>query len=253
MGAISGPHQDYGVLPRSPAEALEPDHAPRAAHASAATGVQRPIIKLLNNRHDACFSSASSASRFCSISCKSQFDQPGPLDYATVVVIPKGEGVREIASRLEREGIIGDQRIFVASVVIYFQAQSKAEGRRICDQEARQHARSARHAGRRQGYPLHRLHPGRADQLPGCAKGSMRIPSLPGKIDLVPVRRHLAARYLPICTRHRPRRAGRADAERTAQLHGQDLAEARDRPAIQDPAGSGQPCVHRREGDRQGG
>jgi UPF0755 protein len=56
---------------------------------------------------------------------RTQFDQPGPLEYSTVVAIPKGEGVREIASRLEREGIISDQRIFVAAVVLYFQAQSK--------------------------------------------------------------------------------------------------------------------------------
>ncbi|MEC9368304.1 MAG: endolytic transglycosylase MltG [Pseudomonadota bacterium] len=55
---------------------------------------------------------------------KSQFDTPGPLDHSTVIVIPKGEGVKEIAARLEEEGIIQDRRIFVASV-IYFKAQDK--------------------------------------------------------------------------------------------------------------------------------
>lgn len=42
------------------------------------------------------------------------FDRPGPLNHSTVAVIPKGEGVYEIAGRLEREGIIGDRRLFVA-------------------------------------------------------------------------------------------------------------------------------------------
>ena len=85
---------------------------------------QRPIIRFLNNVITLAFLGVIGlAILFYFV--KSHFDQPGPLEYATVVVIPKGEGVREIASRLERDGIIGDQRIFVASVVVYFQAQSK--------------------------------------------------------------------------------------------------------------------------------
>ena len=55
---------------------------------------------------------------------KTQFDKPGPLDHSTVVVIPKGEGVNAIAARLEREGVISDRRLFVASV-IYFKAQDR--------------------------------------------------------------------------------------------------------------------------------
>ncbi|HEU4381679.1 MAG TPA: endolytic transglycosylase MltG [Hyphomicrobiaceae bacterium] len=44
----------------------------------------------------------------------SQIDAPGPLERNKVVVIPKGEGTQEIATRLEREGIIADRRLFVA-------------------------------------------------------------------------------------------------------------------------------------------
>jgi UPF0755 protein len=43
-----------------------------------------------------------------------QVDAPGPLERAKTVVIPKGEGTHEIAARLEREGIIGDRRLFIA-------------------------------------------------------------------------------------------------------------------------------------------
>jgi len=55
---------------------------------------------------------------------KTQFDEPGPLDHSTVVVIPKGEGVRAIAARLEREGVIRDRQVFVASV-LFFRAQDR--------------------------------------------------------------------------------------------------------------------------------
>ena len=43
-----------------------------------------------------------------------QVDAPGPLEKGKTVVIPKGEGTHEIASRLEREGIISDRRLFIA-------------------------------------------------------------------------------------------------------------------------------------------
>ena len=45
---------------------------------------------------------------------RTRFDEPGPLTTTTAVVIPKGEGIIEIASRLERDGIIADRRIFAA-------------------------------------------------------------------------------------------------------------------------------------------
>lgn len=55
---------------------------------------------------------------------KQQFDQQGPLKHTSILVIPKGEGVTDIADRLERNGIITDRRIFKAAV-IYFRAGSK--------------------------------------------------------------------------------------------------------------------------------
>ncbi len=45
---------------------------------------------------------------------KSRFDAPGPLKATAVTVIPKGEGIIEIAERLEREGVVTDRRLFVA-------------------------------------------------------------------------------------------------------------------------------------------
>jgi UPF0755 protein len=121
-GAYFSAHRDYGVLPRSPAEALEPDYAPQPP-----TGGnewhRRPFVKLLNTAMTAAFVAVVGlALLFYYV--RVQFDQPGPLDYATVVAIPKGEGVRQIASRLEREGVIADQRIFLG-IVMYFGAHDR--------------------------------------------------------------------------------------------------------------------------------
>ncbi len=123
IGGYFGAHRDYGVLPHSPAEALEPDYAPRPPAEKSGLH-QKRFVKILNNAMTAVFVGIIGlALLFYYV--RTQFDQPGPLDYSTVVVIPKGEGVREIASRLEREDVISDQRIFVAAVVFYFRAQSK--------------------------------------------------------------------------------------------------------------------------------
>jgi UPF0755 protein len=47
------------------------------------------------------------------------FSQPGPLTHSAVSVVPRGEGVQEIAARLEREGIISDRRLFVAQYLAH--------------------------------------------------------------------------------------------------------------------------------------
>jgi len=55
---------------------------------------------------------------------KVQFDSPGPLEHSTVITIAPGSGLNKIATTLQREGVIGDSRIFVGSA-IYFKAQKK--------------------------------------------------------------------------------------------------------------------------------
>ncbi len=115
--------RDFGALPRSPSEQIEPDYAPEPPGGKPGLG-QHPVVKVMNNVITLMFVGVIGlALLFYYV--RTQFDQPGPLEYSTVIVIPKGDGVREIASRLEREGVISDQRIFVAATVLYFQAQSK--------------------------------------------------------------------------------------------------------------------------------
>ena len=52
------------------------------------------------------------------LALQSWVNAPGPLAAGKAVVIPKGEGVHDIASRLEREGVITDRRLFIAGYLI---------------------------------------------------------------------------------------------------------------------------------------
>jgi UPF0755 protein len=119
-----GGRNDFSVLPRSPAEALEPGQPPEApAGRKPKRQRQRPVFALMNALFTALFIGLLGlAGAF--YYAKTQFDGAGPLQHATVVTIPRGEGVNAIASRLEREGIIHDRRIFMAAV-LYFGAQAK--------------------------------------------------------------------------------------------------------------------------------
>ena len=110
------------VRPRSPAEALEPARAPEPPEYSKRRKTH-PLLAVMNGLMTLLVVGLLGLGGLIYFA-KIEFDSPGPLDHSTVVVIPKGEGVNAIAERLEREGVISDRRIFVASVM-YFKAQNK--------------------------------------------------------------------------------------------------------------------------------
>ena len=56
---------------------------------------------------------------------QSWVNAPGPLAASKAVVIPRGEGVHDIAARLEREGVISDRRLFMAG---YFMTKATVWG-----------------------------------------------------------------------------------------------------------------------------
>jgi UPF0755 protein len=105
--------------PRSPAEALEPQRAPAAPRrriprerfkrAGKVAGFLNGALTLI------LMLALLGGGAFYGI--KTMFDQPGPLGHATVLAIPKGEGANAIATRLEREGIVDDSRVFMAAVL----------------------------------------------------------------------------------------------------------------------------------------
>ena len=104
------------LTPRSPSDLIAPTRPPRP---SRDLKPQRPPRRL-----GGFFGFINGALTFAllmlvlfggmAVLLRTWFDQPGPLANATVAVIPKGEGVIEIANRLEREGIVSDRRVFVA-------------------------------------------------------------------------------------------------------------------------------------------
>lgn len=106
----------------SPAEALEPDRAPRPPREQGRFQ-QHPVTRFFNNLFTFLFVGLIGLTG-AFFYVRAQFYEPGPLEYDTVVVIQKGSSVQAIARHLEREGVIDDMWIFVAGV-IYSDATDK--------------------------------------------------------------------------------------------------------------------------------
>jgi UPF0755 protein len=114
--------RDYSILPRSPSEALEPDRAPEPPRGS--RGRPQHWLVVFFNRLMTFLLIASIITAALFYIVRRQFDQPGPLAYPTVFVVPHGQGVSAIARRLEQEGIINDRwTFFIASR--YFKVHDK--------------------------------------------------------------------------------------------------------------------------------
>ena len=104
-----------GVMPRSPAEALEPTRAPsRPKGSRTRREVKRlgPTLRFVNALLTFSFLAlAIGAGAVFWLS--SELDKAGPLQESRMLVIRRGEGSRDIAQRLEREGIIASQHVFI--------------------------------------------------------------------------------------------------------------------------------------------
>ena len=123
--------RDPTLLPRSLAEALEPTRAPRAPRrirSRSEPGRFSGFFGFLNGLLSFLFLVAALVG-IIALVLQSSFDQPGPLGHTTVAVIPKGEGVYEIASRLEREGIVSDRRMFMAHYLAERMYSNYADGK----------------------------------------------------------------------------------------------------------------------------
>jgi UPF0755 protein len=110
--------RQLAVLPRSPAEALEPMRPPEPPERDEPEPDPHPFLRMLDGLLTFFFLLAClSVGVFYWV--KVQFDRPGPLATSTVIAVPKGEGVSAIAERLERDGVIADRSIFMTSI-LYF-------------------------------------------------------------------------------------------------------------------------------------
>lgn len=113
----------FNTMPRSPSETLEPMRA-----------MEPPILSRRRREYHQTlvFMSGTLTTMVLLLIAigaaigfaKYLYDSNGPLPHSEVIVIPKGEGVSEIADRLERKNMIHDKRLFKAAVM-YFGVQNK--------------------------------------------------------------------------------------------------------------------------------
>lgn len=125
--------RDPTLMPRSPSEVLEPTRAPRAprrVRIQREPGPVSGLLRFFNGLLSFAFLVLLIAG-VVALALRASFERPGPLGHATVAVIPKGEGVYEIASRLEREGIVADRRLFMANYLSERLYSSLTEGKPI--------------------------------------------------------------------------------------------------------------------------
>ena len=125
LGAAGRREPDFGTMPRSPVEALEPSRVPEPPEREPPPRGMHPVLRFFNGLLTLFFVVALvlvSVLYFFKV----QFDRPGPLATSTVIVVPRGEPTSSIAERLEREGIIADRRIFVISAYYFAHLKGKA-------------------------------------------------------------------------------------------------------------------------------
>jgi UPF0755 protein len=105
---------------RSPAERLEPGRAPsrpRGLEAREPSRLVSGTIRLMSGLLTVALVAMVTASGF-GLAVYHQYESAGPLEAARNIVIPKGEGRREIAERLEKEGIIANRWTFLGGHII---------------------------------------------------------------------------------------------------------------------------------------
>jgi UPF0755 protein len=104
------------AVARSPAERLEPTRPPKRPRRHRFDEEERrasPLLRLLNGLFTFMLLLMLAIGGGAFLFDK-QIEAAGPLEAQKVVAIPKNEGTHEIASRLEREGIVSDRRLFIA-------------------------------------------------------------------------------------------------------------------------------------------
>jgi UPF0755 protein len=109
-----------GLRPRSPAEMLEPSRAPAPPPRSPLALASSPLGTFIRVGSGVLTVVLVIMLAFAGLGALiyHQFEQPGPLSVSRVVAIPKGEGRIEIATRLEREGVISNRWTFIASYLL---------------------------------------------------------------------------------------------------------------------------------------
>ena len=109
-----------GMMPRSPADLIAPTRPPRPARDLKPQRQPRRLngfFRFINGALTFVFLLLLLTGGLAAI-LRLKFDSAGPLATSTIAVIPKGEGIRETAARLEKDGIVTDSRMFVAQYYV---------------------------------------------------------------------------------------------------------------------------------------
>jgi UPF0755 protein len=106
----AGPH-----VPRSPRLALEPEKVPLPKRRS--RRVRHPLV-IVGNAIFTVLVVVSIAVGAALYLGKQRFDAPGPLPEDKVVNIPRGLGIKDIASLLEHDGVIDQPYVFIGGVMV---------------------------------------------------------------------------------------------------------------------------------------
>ncbi len=115
------------IIPKSPTEALKPERVPEPPRRSKKARSQ--LVIFLNFLMTmAVFVCLAGAAIF--YYALSTYQKPGPLAANTNFVVREGAGIAEIASSLERNGIVDDARVFRYVTAVHLGYAGSSDGRR---------------------------------------------------------------------------------------------------------------------------
>jgi UPF0755 protein len=112
---VPPPPSDKPTILRSPRAALEPEKMPLPKRRS--KRVRHPLV-IAGNAVFTVLVVVSLAVGAALYVGKQRFDAPGPLPEDKVVNIPRGLGIKDIASLLEHEGVIDQPYVFIGGVMV---------------------------------------------------------------------------------------------------------------------------------------
>jgi UPF0755 protein len=114
------PFNRGSIRPRSPSEMLEPSRAPappKSRPAPKPPGKGSWFVRLISGLFTLLVLVMLGGAVVAGL-VYHQYSRPGPLSVSRVITIPKGESRIEIATRLEREGVISNRWTFVAAYLV---------------------------------------------------------------------------------------------------------------------------------------
>jgi UPF0755 protein len=139
------PFNRGSIRPRSPSEMLEPSRAPAPPNARPPPrppGKAGWFVRFVSGMFTVLLVAMLAGAAIAGL-LYHQYSRPGPLSVSRVITIPKGESRIEIATRLEREGVISNRWTFVAGNLVHNAIAEKKSELKAGDYEIKKNASMA--------------------------------------------------------------------------------------------------------------